>query len=249
MRFNIVELDSVASTNDVAADPHYTHGAVIVAHEQTGGRGQRGNRWESAPGENLMFSLKIEPDALPADRQFLISMSAVLAASDALIGFGLDCRLKWPNDLYVGNRKIGGILIENTLRGPYITSSVIGIGVNVMQKIFDPSIPNPTSCILENAREPYGPGDILRKFCGAFPRRYDQPAEKLAADYMDRLWRGKGIYPFADESGRSNAADDGGRFNASIDGIDPFTGMMTLRLEDGSRRQYWFKEVEFLDKD
>ena len=238
MEFNIIEMGKVISTNDVAAAGGYPHGTIITARSQTAGRGQRGNRWESASGENLMFSLVVRPAHIPPDRQFIISMMASLAASDALRGTGVDCMLKWPNDLYVADRKIGGILIEHSVMGMQLTSSIIGIGINVGQTAFDSSLPNPTSVMLETGDSRIVSRQVLGNFCDAFAVRYGEDSHRLYEDYMARLWRGTGIHMFRTE--------DEGEFAASVARIDPATGVLTLSLEDGTKRDFRFKEVEFV---
>ena len=246
MEFRIVPFDEVTSTNDVAMHDAvaYRHGCILTARRQTAGRGQRGNRWSSAPGENLMFSLVVEPGHVLVERQFRISGMAALAASDAVRAVtngAVACGVKWPNDLYVGDRKIGGILIEHSLHSEWLSRSVIGIGINVRQREFDPVLPNPTSI----ARElPLGspvptPEEVLAAFCAAFAIRYTQDETVLHADFMARLWRGDPArsYPYRDVA-------SGEIFPASIAGVDRHTGELTLRLTGGGERRYWFKEVE-----
>lgn len=239
MQFNIIELDRVTSTNDVAAAGDYPQGTIITALTQTAGRGQRGNKWESKPGENLTFSLVVRPLHIAPDRQFLISMMAALAASDALNATGVGCKVKWPNDLYANDSKIGGILIENSLMGEHFTGSIIGIGINVLQTRFDPGLPNPTSVSAQTGRIDVLPADLLGKFCIAFEKRYSHSTATLHGNYMERLWRGSGFHPYCEAGSRR-------QFMAEIKSIDPFSGMLTLRLEDDSQRDYWFKEVVFL---
>lgn len=246
MEFRIFPFDEVTSTNDVAmASPdRYGHGSIVTARRQTAGRGQRGNRWSSAPGENLMFSLVVEPVHILVEHQFRISEMAALAASDAVRAVtngAVNCGVKWPNDLYVGDRKIGGILIEHSLHSEWLSRSVIGIGINVRQREFDPALPNPTSI----ARElPLGspvptPEEVLAAFCEAFSAHYTQDETALHADFMARLWRSETAryYPYRD-------AVSGELFAASVAGVDRHTGELTLRLADGGARRYWFKEVE-----
>lgn len=246
MDFRIVPFDEVTSTNDVAMRDAacYRHGDILTARRQTAGRGQRGNRWESDPGENLMFSLVLEPVHILVERQFRISEMAALAASDAVraaTGGAVECVVKWPNDLYVGNRKLGGILIEHTLHSEYLSRSVVGIGINVRQRGFDPSLPNPTSIALELAGRPVpSPEEVLRQFRTAFRQRYGQHEAALHAGFMARLWRGDGMpYPYRDTA-------SGEVFEAVVVGVDGRTGELTLRLPDGGERRYWFKEVEAL---
>lgn len=248
MEFRIFSFDEVTSTNDVAMSGTdlYGHGSVLTARRQTAGRGQRGNRWCSAPGENLMFSLVVEPVHILVEQQFRISEMAAMAASDAVrtVTDGrVVCRVKWPNDLYVNDKKIGGILIEHSLHSEYLSRSVIGIGINVRQREFDPALPNPTSIaneLLPDNPVP-SPEEVLTAFCEAFARRYSQEEMTLHADFMGRLWRGdpSRSCPYRD-------AASGEVFEASITGVSRYTGELTLRLtsHSGEVRHYWFKEVE-----
>lgn len=248
MEFRIFPFDEVTSTNDVAMSgpDMYGHGSILTARRQTAGRGQRGNRWCSAPGENLMFSLVLEPVHILVEQQFRISEMAALAASDAVrtvTGGAVECFVKWPNDLYVGDKKLGGILIEHSLHSEYLSRSVIGIGINVRQREFDPALPNPTSianelAVLDGVPIP-APETVLDAFCEAFSARYEQEEVVLHTDFMFRLWRSDPArcYPYRD-------AASGEIFDASIAGVDRHSGELTLRLADGGERRYWFKEVE-----
>ena len=118
---------------------------VVVADNQTEGRGCGTNRWESERGQNLLFSLMIHPENLPANQQFQISMAISLAIIDALGQMVGDLSIKWPNDIYWRNGKLAGILIENTLKGNLIKDSIIGVGLNVNQRKFHSDAPNPVS--------------------------------------------------------------------------------------------------------
>ena len=165
-----LRFDELPSTNDhaaellVSAGPSaalaYTkskpvEGTVIRADSQSAGRGQFGSRWESAAGKNLTFSVILYPSWLEIGAQFTLSMAVALAVHDAvssLVGSDLPVRIKWPNDLYTDGRKTAGILIQNGLAGTSIQSSIVGIGLNVNQLNFDPSLPNPTSLALSSGR-------------------------------------------------------------------------------------------------
>lgn len=231
----IISFEELGSTNDQATRGGYTDRTIIVTANQTAGRGQRGNSWASQSGQNLTFSLVIEPRHIPVVEQYRISMVAALSASDALREAGVECIIKWSNDLYVGDSKIGGILIEHSLMGEMLTRTVIGIGINVHQSQFPSDLPNPTSLVNEGVRG-VSPSDLLDMFIVNFENRYAQSVEVLHGDYMDRLWRKTGEHKFCDA---------GGEFRANIHGVDPLTGLLTLELEGGARREYWFKEVEF----
>lgn len=122
------------------------HGSAFLALEQTAGKGQRGRTWHAAPGENITISYVIEPGALNITAQFLVSAAASLGCYHFLNKYaGSDCSVKWPNDLYWNDRKAGGILIENVIRGTRWLYSVIGIGININQTQFEPASVKPVS--------------------------------------------------------------------------------------------------------
>ena len=141
----IYRFDTLTSTNDEARAPKYRHGDIVWAERQTAGRGQRGHTWISPEGENLTFTLVAEPRFLAADRQFLLLEAIAAALCDTFADFGIDTRIKWTNDIYHGDRKPVGILIEHFYAGATLARTVIGIGINVNQTAFDPALPNPVS--------------------------------------------------------------------------------------------------------
>jgi len=126
-------------------------GTVIRAANQSAGRGQMGSRWQSAPGQNLLLSVILYPDWLEASKQFYLSMAVALGSMSNVQQRMSNAQvhppfaIKWPNDLYIGVKKVGGILIQNAVSGSRLQSSVVGIGLNVNQLEFDPALPNPTS--------------------------------------------------------------------------------------------------------
>lgn len=138
---NIVYLTSCHSTNEYASkliqNNDFFNGTIVITEDQTAGKGQRGNVWIAEPGKNLTFSIILCPDFLPASMQFNLNMAVSLGIYDALSTV-LDNKLKikWPNDLYYGNQKFGGVLIENSLLGSKLNTSIIGIGINVNQDSF-----------------------------------------------------------------------------------------------------------------
>jgi len=148
----IHRIAETTSTNDDARDARYRHGDVVWAERQSAGRGQRGHAWSSAEGENLTFSLVLEPVRLAVGEQFLLSQAVALALVDTFAACGIDTRIKWTNDIYAGDRKLVGILIEHRYSGPTLARSVVGIGINVNQTAFDPALPNPVSMALAAGR-------------------------------------------------------------------------------------------------
>jgi BirA family biotin operon repressor/biotin-[acetyl-CoA-carboxylase] ligase len=193
----VVSLPECASTNTEAQDLIHrnraTDGCVVITDKQTAGRGQRGNRWEAAPGENLTLSVVWRPTFLPAPDQFLLSQAVALAVHDwAVVLLGPDpaLRVKWPNDMFFGDRKLGGILIENTLSGTMIQHSIIGIGMNINQREFQ--VPTATSFAALTGRA-YPLAPLASRLLEHLERRYLQlRAGRLAAirhNYRQVLYR------------------------------------------------------------
>jgi BirA family biotin operon repressor/biotin-[acetyl-CoA-carboxylase] ligase len=146
--FNIIE--SVDSTNRLAMEAGSngtaSSGTTFFAMEQTAGRGQRGRAWHSQKGANIMMSILLEPVGLSPANTFPLSCVAALAASDLFRRHaGDETTIKWPNDLYWRDRKAGGILIENNIRGKTWRHAIVGYGININQTVFSPEIPNPVS--------------------------------------------------------------------------------------------------------
>ncbi len=200
-------------------------------------RGQRGNTWESEPGKNLTFSVLLRPDGLHASQQFRISQAVSLAITDTLDGFlpeGIEAKVKWPNDIYVGNRKICGILIENTLCGAAIQHSIIGIGLNINQRDFLSDAPNPVS-LYQLTRKDTCINDILEGILSRILQPFTDH-DTLHHRYMSSLWRGDGqYYPYS--------TPDGNIFQARITSVAP-TGHITLSPRPPARPlTFAFKEV------
>jgi BirA family transcriptional regulator, biotin operon repressor / biotin---[acetyl-CoA-carboxylase] ligase len=146
----VIELQTVDSTNlyleKLLSEVKLPEGSVVWSHEQTSGKGQGDNSWESEPGKNLTFSMVFYPEFLDPSFQFRLNKAISLGVLDFLSSTsGSQFSIKWPNDLYTGNRKIGGILIQNSICGTLFESCIAGIGINLNQLIFDSSIPNPAS--------------------------------------------------------------------------------------------------------
>ena len=168
---DIIWLERVDSTNDEARRhiSEIDNLSVVSALEQTKGRGQRGNTWLSMPGENLTFSLIVKDFRIKANEQSAISQATALSLTKLLGRHGIEARIKWPNDIYAGDNKICGILIENSLKGMEIDWSIIGIGLNVNQTSFPEDLPNPTSMRLCTGNSnPYNIRRILEEYIEIF---------------------------------------------------------------------------------
>lgn len=147
---NHIHLESVDSTNDYAMNliskTNPIDGTVISASYQTKGKGQIGRAWSSDHGKNIMMSLILDTSFLHLERQFDLSIAISLAISRFIEKLtGTKPKIKWPNDIYLGDKKLAGILIQNVINGTLLKFSVIGIGINVFQKTFPSSLPNPIS--------------------------------------------------------------------------------------------------------
>lgn len=238
---NIIEIDSTSSTNSWLAENSdcVEAPALVYALEQMAGRGQRGNSWEAEPGKNLTASVLMVPDGVEPWRQFVISEAVALAVCDLLLELGVVTKVKWPNDIYAGDKKICGILIEHSIMGREITRTIAGIGVNINQEIFRSDAPNPVSVKQltgkENAIE-----TVARKLGEKIEARISQiPSGTIHSEFMRNLWRGDGgYYPFYDKL-------HGEAISARIADIAP-DGILTLQTADGEDRKFAFKEVEFL---
>lgn len=241
---NYIHLEQTDSTNSWAAlhSGELADMTMVTATSQIAGRGQRGNSWESEPGKNLTFSLfHIPAETMLPRLQFYLSEAVALAISDALRSFGVETKVKWPNDIYAGDSKICGILIEHSLLGRRIRHTIAGAGINVNQREFHSDAPNPVSMYMLLGRDT-DTEEVKMRVAEALEKRLGALAENPDAhhaEYLSRLWRGDGgKYPFRDVK-----RDE--MIEASIKDVAS-DGTLTLRLTGGEERSYAFKEVEFL---
>lgn len=234
-------LDRIDSTNNYCmkmVQDGEPEGLAIAAHFQEQGRGQRGNKWESEVDKNLTFSLLLRPVFLRVEDQFLISKVVALSICDWLKGNNVDACIKWPNDIYVGDKKIAGVLIENNFSSPVLDVSVIGIGLNLNQSQFSEDIPNPTSLFILTGNQ-YQPEIVLSELVVSIQMRYLQLKyglrDKVSDDYLKSLYR---FQRFCNYSTNERT------FKAKIVGVKP-TGELILETEDGLQKIFAFKEVAF----
>lgn len=216
----------------------YAHGDVLAVHEQSAGRGQRGNSWESEPGKNLTFSLMMRPCGLRAADAYYLSMTVSVGIVKALRRIlGLEVLLKWPNDIYVNDKKLAGILIENSFMDSYVNQSVVGIGINVNQTDFMSDAPNPVSMAQLSGRE-YDLDSILHEVVANIVEEYNSFEQKpdvtnLTERYNAWLWRRNGLWPW-----RDNLHDE-----IIIAAIKEVACTGHLTLDTMPPRTYAFKEV------
>lgn len=170
----IIRLASVDSTNNYAAslikETNVFEGTVIVAAEQTLGKGQMGNTWISQPGKNLTFSLVLYPKTLTANDHFLLSQVTALAVSDLLLMLGIDNLVKWPNDIMTQKGKICGILIENQFAEANLKHAIIGVGLNVNQEMKAGSLK--AASVIDHLGQEEDLEGVLKLFCRFFDKWY-----------------------------------------------------------------------------
>ena len=246
MEFNRIDYNTLPSTNAEAVRLYklgtITSATVITAVIQTNGKGYGSNYWESEPGKNLTFSMVCFPKEVDPSKQFILTqiISMALLETVSKIITSKPVTVKWPNDLYVGNKKIAGVLIQNFVKGSAIDVSIIGVGLNINQKVFTSNAPNPTSIINETGNE-FAPDVLLSQISQRFGFYLEHLStssviESVTENYMQHLYR---------LGQRGKYKDKNGPFTASIAGIDNY-GRLILQHENGNKQTYGFKEVEFM---
>lgn len=217
-------------------------GTVIMADDQFAGRGQQGNRWLSAAGLNLTFSIYLKPNFLDASKQFFLNMAVSIGISNGLSVFvKKGIKIKWPNDLYFNTRKVGGVLIENTLSGATIKSSIIGIGINVNQRQFHAEHLNNASSLSQILQQDVDLISLLNEICHAIEVQYlllrSGTITHLHQEYLENLY----------QFGKLAMYKKGDRFfEGTIINVSP-SGQLLMQTE-GGERAFNFKEIEFFNK-
>ena len=241
---NQIRLPSCHSTNviasDLLAEGDIAEGTVIITDHQTKGKGQRGNSWESEPGKNLTCSLILKPKFLPVKKQFELIVVSSLAIVQTLKDLGLsDAQVKWPNDIYYGDAKIAGILIENSVRANHLEYSVVGIGLNINQQNFKTN--KATSIGLELKKE-LSVKEVLDQLLIRITAYYTvlklERSHQLRAEYVSKL-RGYNLLRSYQDL-KNNQTIKG-----KITGVNGI-GQLLLRVEENDL-SFNFKEVSFLE--
>ena len=236
-------LPACASTNAEAqaliGQNRASEGCTVITDFQTAGRGQRGHQWEAAPAENLLLSVVWQPTFLAAAQQFALSQAVALGVHDwaaALLGPDAQLKLKWPNDLYYGEQKLGGILIENTLNGPKIQHSIVGVGLNVNQQRF--AVPTATSLGRLTGRA-YAREALAARLLECLEQRYLQlragQVGQLRQAYLRALYRYQQTHWFE---------VDGQRLSGQIVGVED-DGRLAVALGQ-EVRQFGLQEIRHL---
>ena len=241
---NLVKLSEIDSTNnylkkELSNTKPLAEGTVIMADHQSAGRGQHGNVWVTEKGRNLTISILLKPIFLNPKQQFVLNKAVSLGINDCLSAIiGEDCKIKWPNDIYYKDRKLGGVLIENTVAGTQLKTSVVGIGVNVNQQNFGAGAERATS-LSKILQQDYPLHDLLRQLCKSIENRYLQLKENghfcLHKEYLDRLYRLDELYRYS----------IGGQiYNGTIKGVSE-QGYLLLQIGD-ELKALDLKQVKFI---
>jgi len=192
-----VELLSVDSTNNYAMqmvhEGNGKHGTAYFAYQQFAGKGQRGKQWQTHAGENITMSVVLDTSSLQVSNLFTLSIAIALGVHDFFIAFVREnVFIKWPNDLYYCDRKAGGILIENIIRGKDWQNAIAGIGININQSYFDPSVANAIS-LKQITGKVYDPVHLAKKLCEFLEKRFRQllneQSENLLEEYNSNLYK------------------------------------------------------------
>ncbi len=237
------DLASVASTNVAArelANAGEPDGTVVLADEQTGGRGRAGRAWFSPPGLGVWASIVLRPK-LDAKRVAGIGIASAVGIADALRrGFGIEARVKWPNDILAGGRKLGGVLVEaGQVAGDTIESAVVGIGVNVSvgPDDFPEELRATATSLATVAGRPIGRLDVLRVVLSAFEDAYGRHARDGAASVRER-WR-----DLSTTLGKAIEAGEAGRVVAGrVVDLSP-EGALVLEDAGGRTVEIWYGDV------
>ena len=227
------------------------HLYTIRTDYQTAGRGQAGNTWESEKGKNLLFSTLLRHEELHATEQWRISMWVAITLWEVLAKH-LDkerLTIKWPNDIYYGDKKLVGILIENALIGQYVEHSIVGIGVNVHQMNWRSNAPNPISMKEITGRE-YDIEGLLNEWICSMKSWKNSKIEDLSSAYLQHLYRREGRHEYVERQvsvAPTSIAEKGAKdaFLAEIVTITQ-QGELILRLQNKEEKKYHFKQIRFV---
>lgn len=243
----LINVPSLKSTNNYAINlltkSKPTDGTVVFTPNQTSGRGQYGSSWEAEAGKNITLSIIFHPSFLGINDQFYLNIFTSLGILDFLhkIIPNEELSIKWPNDIYVSNNKLGGVLIQNTMNSKILKSSVIGIGLNVNQTAFNSDAPNPTSLKLI-ANKDFMVEGLVQDLLQCIEARYLQlkagKKDQLKMDYLGLLYRFDQV--------SSYERKDGSKFNGKIKNVAASGQLLVLNIDNEQEESFFFKEIKFI---
>lgn len=239
----IIKITKGTSSNTIAMEKlekeNVNEGTVVWVDEQTEGRGQQNNTWQSETGKNLTFSIILSPKFLKPDKQFYLSKAIALGVSDYVGLFASDVSIKWFNDILVQGKKVAGILIENTWQGNNINNSVVGIGLNLNQETFPNELPNAVSLIMSTG-VPFNIEESLHMLHSLIMSRYAQLKDNeftaIDIDYHKVLF---GL------NEKKKFFANGQSFEAIIVEVEA-NGFLRLKHDDGKIASYGMHDIKML---
>lgn len=239
----IVKLHTTGSTNDylkvLLKSQRPENFTLVQTDHQTHGRGQRGNKWQSEKGKNLIFSIFYKPYKLEAQQAFSLNQAVSLAIFEVLKSHIASVSIKWPNDIMAGHNKIAGILIENTITGQHIKHSIIGVGLNVNQTHFPDGLPQATSMKLETNSK-YDLPLLLEEI----RQKLIHHLSNIEGDFQDlRDAYQQNLYLLHQES--KFQTPDNKIFTGTIQGVNP-NGQLLVKKQNGQVESFDFKGLKYL---
>lgn len=242
---NLIKLKEVDSTNNflknlVSKSEPLPEGTVIMADNQFAGRGQQESVWQSEAGKNISTSIYLKPSFLPLNKQFCLNIAVSLAVNEALSQFlPQTVQVKWPNDIYTNGKKLGGILIENTLTGSFIKSSVIGIGLNINQQQFRADLSDKATSVIQILQKETALEAVMEKIV-VFMEKYYLILKSgnytiLQNDYLKHLYKFGTL---------AHYQQNGQVFEGKIVGVEE-SGRLVMETATGLQ-SFNFKEIEFI---
>lgn len=241
---NLIKLETTVSTNNYAnellANSEPSEGTAIMAEYQQHGKGQRGSSWISEFGANLLVSFLYYPGFLKAEEQFFLTAFASIAVAETIEYSGAEkVTVKWPNDIFTGDSKVAGILIENFIRGDKILSSIIGIGININQEDF-PAFPVKATSILRATGNTFNKYEIYEVLSNKLEKYYldlkKGNNEAIIKKYQNKLFRKNEIH---------NYETNGKVFAGKISGVDD-QGLLKIQSDKNEQLKFDFKEIKFI---
>ena len=240
--YNIIKLDAISSTNDYLKKKYKSNnckdGDVIWAKEQTRGKGQKEKRWISQKGKSLTISIYKEFDKFKVSNSFILNALISTSIVKTLEKIGLKkVRIKWPNDIMSGNKKLGGILIENFIKSELISSSIIGIGLNINEDKFK-DLPNATSLFMEiNQKVKLKKilNVLTQELFSSFNLLKDNQ-NSIVKSYSSYLWKLNTLNNFKQKNTQ---------FKAKVKGVN-LSGNLILEMSDGSISDFNSNEIKMI---
>lgn len=248
VRINLQEVESTnAFAMSLLSSGDCENGTLIIAHSQTAGRGQRGTTWESEPGKNLTFSIVLKSIRLLPTEHFVLSKMVALALINVLQDIVLYpdlLKIKWPNDIYYGDKKLAGILVENKFRGNKLEASVIGIGLNVNQAFFSDNINETTTSIIQITNKSLELNIVLEKIIDELQKGYFLLNSSNSNLSIEKAYKN---HLFGLDFRNYKVLENNEKLRLKI--IDVLSNGQVIMIDELQLNyKFWFKEIELVNK-